>query len=77
MEFKKFGENMAKNKIVIFISFLFLTFNTGNTYEIEELIKLYSYLNFAACFFVKADSFCCFVGDHFGSSHPCILESRI
>ena len=31
---------MAKSKIVIFISFLFLTFNTGNTYEIEELINI-------------------------------------
>jgi len=40
VEFKKFGENMAKSKIVIFISFIFLTFNTGNTYEIEELINI-------------------------------------
>ena len=31
---------MAKSKIVIFISFLFLTFNSGNTYEIEELINI-------------------------------------
>ena len=40
MEFKKFGEDMAKSKIVIFISFLFLAFNTGNAYEIEELINI-------------------------------------
>ena len=31
---------MAKSKIVIFFSFLFFTFNTVNSYEIEELIKL-------------------------------------
>ena len=40
MEFKKFGEDMAKSKIVIFFSFLLLTFNTGNSYEIEELINI-------------------------------------
>ena len=40
MEYKKFRENMAKNKIIILILTLIFTMNSVHAYEIKELIEI-------------------------------------
>ena len=40
MEYKKFRENMAKNKIIILIFTLIFTMNSVHAYEIKELIEI-------------------------------------
>ena len=40
MEYKKFRENMAKNKIILLIFTLIFTMNSVHAYEIKELIEI-------------------------------------